>query len=201
MRFCWVDAGNDPAYSILEPHKIDGCFFDVREKRLSKAYVQDVKARGYAVGVYMVDSWPETKNLTGAQAAEWMDARITATGIWLALSLPKVQFDLERHDPAWIQECLTRWRELRPKQDTSWTMEPMQGGWMHEEFVMAILRAKVRIVPQYYGGNMQPFAQDRCYRDLLVLGFHESLITGFYDAAALPAYWDGFAFAMGRLPR
>ena len=26
-------------------------------------------------------------------------------------SFPKVQFDLERHDPDWIAQCLTRWRE------------------------------------------------------------------------------------------
>ena len=61
MKNLWVDAGNDPAYALLQKHGIDGAFFDVRDPRLNFTYLSSVKAKGYAVGVYVVDSWPEVK--------------------------------------------------------------------------------------------------------------------------------------------
>jgi hypothetical protein len=79
-------------------------------------------------------------------------------------------------------------------------MESMQGGWMDDEMVAAVLKARIRVVPQAYTGDMRPIAQDAALRDLLRRGFPETSISLFYDAAALPLDWDGFAFTMGRLP-
>jgi hypothetical protein len=76
----------------------------------------------------------------------------------------------------------------------------LPGGWMSPTFVQAIVDLRVRVVPQFYLGDMQPVAQDVALKDLLVRGFPYALVSGFYDAAALPGRWDGFAFTMGRLP-
>jgi hypothetical protein len=107
--------------------------------------------------------------------------------------------DIEYHDAQYVIDCLTRWRELRPFQDTSWTFEPFQAGWMSDELVSTVIDKKVRVVPQYYLGGMQPVAADRELIRMLNRGFPLSSISGFYDAAALPYGWDGFAFIQGRL--
>jgi hypothetical protein len=209
MKFLYIDAGNDPDWATLAKHDIDGCFFDVRDPRLSAAYLGGVKLHKMAVGVYVVDSWPEIKNLTGPQCAEWMEAKLLS--LFQSFSFPKVQFDLERHDPIWIAQCLTRWRELRPKQDTSWTFEGGQAGWMGpvvkppaqpSSFVQGITSLRVRLCPQLYSGSMAPPPWDSLAytRELTAIGFPDALISPFYDAAHLPHGWSGFAFSMGRLP-
>jgi hypothetical protein len=66
--------------------------------------------------------------------------------------------------------------------------------------VDAIATAHVGIVPQFYTGDMRPFAADRVVLDLVNHHFPSTRIWGFYDAAALPLDWQGYAFTQGRLP-
>jgi hypothetical protein len=47
---------------------------------------------------------------------------------------------------------------------------------------------------------MSPRAEDQVLRNLTRRGFPETSVSLFYDAAALPRDWDGFAFTAGRLP-
>jgi hypothetical protein len=79
-------------------------------------------------------------------------------------------------------------------------MESFQGGWMDDELVKAIRETRTRVSPQYYYGDMTVVAQDRALVDLLNRGIPHQAISGFYDAKALPAAWDGFAYHQGRLP-
>ena len=203
VRYLWVDSGNDPNWAKVEEHDIDGLFFDIFDPRVTSIYLANVKAKGYAVGVYMVTNWPQFQGKTPEQIAEIVSARvkeITGAGVTTP-SFPKVQFDMEEHDPDKIIRVLRKWRELRPRQDTSWTMESFQGGWMSRDFVYEVVNLKIRVVPQYYKGNMDRVAQDVGLKDMLSAGFPYQLVTGFYDAADLPLFnWDGFAFTMGRLP-
>ena len=213
MRYVWIDAGNDARGDLRQLYGIDGCFFDVREDRLNAAYLEGVKAKGYAVGVYVhVDGWEETKNLSARAAAEWMAAAVEhVVGSKRTASFPKVQFDIERHDPGFVLACLGRWRELMPKQDTSWTMEGGQGGWMGpvvkppakpSSFVQGIKALGIRLVPQLYNGDMTEVWDSLAYaRDLTRRGFENARVSPFYDAAHLPVGWAGFAFTQGRLPQ
>ena len=52
-----------------------------------------------------------------------------------------MQLNVELHDPLYIQDMVVRWRQLRKFRDTSWTMEPMQGGWMSPNMVNAVVAA------------------------------------------------------------
>ena len=71
---------------------------------------------------------------------------------------------------------------------------------MSPAFVSEVVALRVRVVPQYYKGDMAEVAQDVALKDMLAAGFPYQLVTGFYDAAALPLFnWEGFAFTMGRL--
>jgi hypothetical protein len=58
----------------------------------------------------------------------------------------------------------------------------------------------VRVIPQLYTGSMEPLAADRVALDLVLHSFRDERIFGFYDAAALPERWEGYAFTQGRLP-
>lgn len=199
MKAVWVDAGQDPDWVKLPRYGIDTVYLALGDSRTTKAALQSAAARGYQVGVYMAWNWGEYVGLTGPQMAEEVHRRVQPLA-WSATSRPKVQFDIEEHSPGKIASCFERWRQLEPKRDTSWTLESMQGGWMSADFVRRIVACKIRVVPQFYLGNMEPVAADMALRNLTRRGFEESRITGFYDAATLPAWWNGWAFTQGRLP-
>ena len=204
MRYLWVDEGNDPDWAKVTAYRINGLYFAIFDPRLTKTYVDAVKMRGYAVGLYMAWNWPQTKNLSGPEQMELMNQRLlTIMGgqANIQKSHPKVQWNNEAHDPEMIASGLERWRQLRPTQDTSWTLEGMQGGWFSPEFVTRLLATKTRIVPQCYNGAMTKVWDTLAgARDLTKRGIPDGLVSPFYDAAHLPEYWDGFAFTQGRLP-
>lgn len=200
MNYVWIDVNSDPDWSRLARHGIDGVYLALGDARTTRVALRDAANRGFTVGVYMASNWGEYVGLSGPQIAEAVHQRVQPL-VWSRTSRPKVQFDMEEHDPEKIASCLERWRELQPARDTSWTMESMQGGWMSGDFVQRVRKCKVRVVPQFYRGDMSPIAADASLRDLMERGFPESLVTGFWDAAALPHYWRGWAFTQARLPQ
>lgn len=199
MRGVWADAGNDPVWEKIKANGIRWLYFplsdppaDVRRRLLA------TRSLGYTGGVYAAWNW--YGNPTGPEFAEIVHEAVTALGIQTTNEWPKVMLDDERHEPATIVAELQRWRELRRYQDTAWTFESMQGGWMDTAFVASVTATKVRLVPQCYQGDMVPVDTLAAARDLTKRGFADSLVSPFYDAARLPIGWDGFAFTMGRLP-
>jgi len=214
MKALWVDEGNDPDWVKVAAHQMTSLFFALRDPRIDKPYLRNVIGRSYRPGVYAVSNWPEFSG-DGLTFAQKVVAKVKP--LMVNPSNPKVQLDIEEHDPDKILDALTEFRAELPKQDLSWTMESFQGGWMTPEFVAGVIRLRVRVVPQLYKGKMadldepdpeirlqalldEQVAQDMALKDLLKAGFPYELVTGFYDAATLPFWWDGFAFTMGRLP-
>lgn len=204
MNFVWVDAGNQADWAKLARHGIKGEFYASTDPVPAlRANLTASRNRGHAGGLYSAWNWiPNTND--GAAYAEFANGLLLPVETQLAgksNSFPKVQLDNENHDPDVILAMLRRWRQLQPKKDTSWTFEGFQGGWMDPGFVQEVLSYKVRLVPQLYSGDMQiHFDSLAAARDLTKRGFPESLVSPFYDAAALPAEWEGFAFTQGRLP-
>lgn len=196
MRYLWVDRGNNADFTIGAKYGIDGYFFDPRDERVSKAYLEDVVAKGKAVGIYIGAGWGEVGDTPVSYVSRVTDWMIP---LRKDNNFPKVQFDIELHDPVFVLEVLRLWRKAYPWQATSWSLESMQGGWMSPEFVAGVVAAHCRVSPQYYGGDMTPIAPDRAFRNLALAGFPLALISGTYDAARLDAWWDGFAFTQGRL--
>ena len=202
MRALWVDSGNDPDFGKAVANGIDTFYFAMFDPRVTKAYLENLVGQGYKVGVYMASNWEQFSGANGSGIASIVTNRVRqiAGTKKPAHDFPKVQFDLEEHDPEKIALCLERWRASLPYQDTSWTMEGFQGGWMTDDFVKRVLACRVRVVPQAYIGNMEESAADMVLRDLLRRGFPENVVSLFYDAKRLPVGWDGFAFTQGRLP-
>lgn len=204
MNALWIDPGNDPIWEKINFYRINRLYFptsdppaDVRRRLL------EVKARGLIGGVYSAWNWGGYIG-TGAHYAEATDQALKRIAPDATPTWPKVQLDDETHDPNRIIQVIQRWRQLRPKTDTSWTMECFQGGWMTPALVKAVVSGKIRVAPQCYGGpgGAMEYAIDTlaAARDLTKRGIPDSLISPFYDAARLPVAWDGFAFTMGRLP-
>lgn len=202
MKAVWVDAGNDPAYAKLADNGITWPYFDIREARLTPAYLDDVKARDGidGCGVYAVASWGP--NFTPVEFAEWVDHSLRRIG-WLGN--PPVMFDIEGMENLvpFVLAVLRRWRELRPRRITDLTIEGHKGGLFRPVDVLNVV-AKVRwVVPQCYDGNMHPWDTWAVCADLYAAGFTPSGVRPFYDAATLLPWWgtpDGFAFTQGRLP-
>lgn len=195
----WVDAGNDPVWEKIERWGIRWLYFPLSDPPDAvRGRLLETRRRGYIGGVYSASNWYGEPAGDGyALEVDRILKQVApdATNRW-----PKVMFDDERHEPHTITAWLQTWRRLRRYTDTAWTFESMQGGWMDAEFVADVIAAKVRLVPQCYVGDMQPFDTLTAARDLGRRGFPDSLMSPFYDAAKLPVGWDGFAFTMGRLP-
>lgn len=196
MKAVWVDAGNDANYDKLRAHGITEPYYSVADPRVTAAYLEDVRARGFTPGVYAAWNW--YPGLDGAGFAERLHAELLRIN-WLGN--PAVCADIETHDVTYILAFLKRWRQLRPTRRTDWTLEPWQGGLFTTQAIRDdIASAKVGIVPQYYGGSMEPYAPDRVLLDLLYWGLPLSRVFGMYDAARLVEGWEGYAFTAGRLP-
>jgi hypothetical protein len=195
VRYLWVDKDNNAWWEAVAHYGIDGLFFDPRDPRVTKTYLEN--QHGKAVGIYFGAAWGELGNTPEsyvAKAKQWTDPLRKSN------SFPKVQWDLEMHDPEFIIRVLQLWRKAFPWQDTSWTLEGFQGGWMdHEKFVKPLLAARIRVVPQYFQGDMTPWCPDTAMKDLLARGIPHTVISGCYDAGLLLPWWDGFAFSQGRL--
>lgn len=206
MRACWIDAGNDPPYGKFAAQEIGWPYFDIRDQRLTAAYLDNVvKQPGIqGAGFYVVSSW--WPQWTPEKVAEFTDTRLRSIG-WLGNA--PIMFDIEfPSEPTkmvpYILACLKRWRQLRPKRITDLTIEGHKGGLFRASDVIAVVAQTRYTVPQCYDGVMQnDWDTWAMFMDLNQAGFPPAKVCPFYDAAHLPKWWGvpaGFAFISGRLP-
>lgn len=206
MRVVWLDLGHRPDFQKLQAIGATGVAFDIRDT-LPRSYLQSLRDdMGLAPYVYSTPHWPETKDMHGAEFAEWTSALLPPrTGN----AMPAVCFDIEHHDASFVRNCLFRWRQLRPSRVTDWTLESFQFGWEDEggfhkgwasELADELEGFDVLCAPQFYKGDMTPFAADRAFRNAIKGGVPVDRLIGCYDAAALPDGWYGYGFIQGRLP-
>jgi hypothetical protein len=196
-RAIWIDFGNDADYARLSKHGISAPIYDIRDPRLTRAYLADVKARGFAPGVYAAWNWPEVATLSGAGFAEWVDAKLKLLNI--SQNTPSVHLNDETHDPVRIVHMLLRWRTLRPKKRSLWTLEGMQGGLFQKADVDALNALDINYGPQCYTFDMTRMESATVVQDLIAHGFNPARIVPFLDAAQLGYWWQGVAYTQGRL--
>lgn len=194
MRAVWVDEDSDANYDKLRAHGITAPYYSHRDTRVTASYLESVKAKGFAPGIFSAWNWFE--DLTGPQYAEHLSNELKRIN-WKGNA--PVLVDIETKDVAYILSFFKRWRELRPTRKTDWTLEGFQGGLFTGNSVGQIIGANVGVCPQLYAGNMTPLEHSPII-DLLIQGFPGSRLFGVYDAARLPTRWRGYAFTSGRLP-
>lgn len=198
MRACWIDFGNDADYVRLHEHGITEPIYDIRDPRITKPYLDEVRSHGLEPGVYACWNWPETKDLSGPKFADWVDARVKP--LQRSATFPSVHLNDETHDPLRIIALLERWRILRPSKKTLWTFEGMQGGLFTRPQAKAVNATNVLYGSQCYTGQMSRLESATVALDLVTHGFVASRIQPFLDAAALGYWWAGTAYTQGRLP-
>lgn len=209
MKVVWLDLGHKPDFAKLQTIGATGVAFDIRDA-ISRSYLQSLKKDSLLDPyVYSTPHWPETKDLSGAEFAVWTHALLERIAPRTGNTMPCVCLDIEHHDHLFVRTCLQRWRELRPTRVTDWTLESFQFGWedeagFHEgwaaELVDDVERYDVLVAPQFYKGDMAPFAADRAILNAVKGGMSADRLIGCYDARALADGWRGYAFTQGRLP-
>lgn len=198
MRFLWVDRDQEPDFRKgdgVAGERINGYFLDMRSATTTD--LTNVRSRNRVAGIYAVTSWDDFKG----EAPDTIVARVVARYQALNVPMLRLQWDIELHDPDFVREILMETRRRLPQVGLSWTLEPRQGGWIDPRLVNVIAATRTRVVPQLYPGDMR-FQYDSLYvvRNLTSRGIPDAAISPMYDAAALPAGWDGYAFTQGRLP-
>jgi hypothetical protein len=196
IRYAWTDAGDDPTWDVGDRHRIDGYFAPLFDA-ITPAVLDEAGDLGHVQGAYFGHDWRP-----GVSAVDIV-REVSAEYQRLAIPGLRIMFNWEQHgpgDPEDIADGLEEWRRLRPKVNTSWSCEGMQGGWMYPTFVQRVLACRVRVVPQCFVGNMQRRESDVVKADVVRRGFPENAVSCFYDAAQLGVGWDGFCFTAGRLP-
>lgn len=200
MRYAWVDSNHNPRNDLASQFGIDGWFFDPRDPRVTKQYLVDnCQAKFRVAGIYIGHAWGElgpTPQSFVDRATDWLAPLRKSNGF------PKVQWDLEQHDPDFILAVLRLWRARWLWQETSWTLEPGQGGLFGPDFITEVTqKLRVRVVPQLFGGPMLPFDARYVFEDLTSRGWPASSISFCHDGALLHQGWSGFAFTMNRMDR
>lgn len=220
MKAIWQNRGSDADIAKLRARGIDGACFDIREARLSSTYLKNVRAALGDVYVYVCPKaptpnedgtfeWAEYSNVNGALFADQVSNRLEQIAPRSGPTMPRVIADIELHDATFVRAFFRRFRQLRPTRSLIWTLEPFQFGWVElgvfrkgwaSAVVLDILEAEVLVAPQFYKGDMTPFAADRVLWNAVMGGVPEELLVGCYDAARLDEGWYGIAFHNGRLP-
>ena len=197
MRACWVDYGNDADYVKLHEHGITEPIYDIRDPRITKPYLDNVVNLGFQPGVYAAWNWDETKNMSGPEFANWVDAKVKP--LQRSATFPSVHLNDETHDPVRIIAMLERWRNLRPSKRTVWTFEGMQGGLFTRAQAKVLNATNVIYGPQCYTGQMERMESSTVVLDLVTHGFIGSRIQPFFAANVLGNWWLGTAYTQGRL--
>jgi len=202
MRAAWLYPNDDPPYAKLAANGITWPYFDMRDARLTPAYLDSVKAHAGidGCGVYAACNWYPAQ--TPEQFADTIDARLRAIG-WLGN--PPVCVDIEVPDlVVYVKAFLAKWRQLRPTRITDLTIEGHKGGLFSAADASYVAQRVRFTVPQCYDGTMTDVWDTYAMTcDLTAAGFPLAGICPFYDAAKLPEWWGipaGYAFTAERLP-
>lgn len=196
MRYVWC-VNEIPDYVKGDKNGIDGYFLGGFDPQATRATVADVLNKGHAVGLYFASNWSQFNGLDASGIGRTVVQKYNDIGV----KGLRLQMDMEEKQPDKIADVLAFIRGALPAVGLSWTMEGHQGGWMSPSFVARIMLAKVRVVPQCYNAEMTKVWDTLAMaRNLTRVGFPDSIISPFYDAAKLPEWWQGYAFEQRRLP-
>ena len=196
-HFAFVNPGGPrvPDFGKARRYGITRLYWQANDPQIDGDLLGLFRTEGFEVGILRDPSWD---NLGALDLARQLDADLVR--LKSGDKQCAVLADIEYHDPNYITAFLKEWRTLRPRRTTGWTLEPLQGGWMASDFVMAVMDSGVALHPQAYLGNMSPVDPDLVRSDLVERDFARSRVAPVYDAAHIPTHWDGIAFRFDQLP-
>ena len=221
----WTDiakAGCDRIYfpmlkEVFENGQLIG--FEINDRECNPAHRSDVGSQHFQYAEYrdphwnriLKDSQGQWHSLGGIQQADDLidavDMDLKRVGTTLINCPYMLDIEFPYRDPVWLLKVFKGVRGLYPRGPLSWTMEPGQGGWIGKNSAQA--RALVNwinrdvnfvVVPQTFGGNMEPYGWLATRADMKSTGIAMNRIKLFYDAQMpRPTGWDGCLFHAERL--
>jgi hypothetical protein len=182
----------------LKAHSITRLYYEARDPQINAEFFKTLRGLNYEVGIDYDPGWDGYPTAANAAARiVYHLKRLGGIGAQMAVML-----DMEHHDPAYAEAILREFRALQPGRNIIWTLESFQAGWFQPSLVALINEyAQLRVAPQFYGGNMTPFAGDQAFKDLILHGVSVSRLVGFYGLrdqyehpVRIPEWWDGILY-------
>lgn len=197
MRAALVTPGGPlvPDLAKARRYGITRLYWEATDPQITAPLFDDVRAAGMEVGIMRDPSWDNFSPTALARELDHDLVRLRSGDRQCAILA-----DIEKHDADYVIRFLQAWRAVRPRRETAWTLEPLQGGWFERDLVRACVQADVLVVPQTYLGDMSPVPLDAVRSQLIDAGLPRSRVALFYDAAHIPVWWDGIAFTFAALP-
>lgn len=163
-------------------------YWEYDDPNLSFGFLESFRPKGLQVGIMAVP-----RGESAVDFARNIDAALIKLG--MTSRQCAVIADVEAHDPRYVVDFLTEWRDLRPTRETAWTMEPFQGGWFSPNLLGKInLDPYLTLLPQNYLGDMTPCASDQVRSDLVNYGVANKKIQSFYGPTRADHGWQGVIF-------
>jgi len=161
-------------------------------------YKQGVESQGFGYRLCRDPSWDSIFDPIQLVSSAVSDIRSVSTGY-----IPYM-FDIEYHNPDYVETTFKEFRKVFPKGPVAWTLEPFQAGWFTDSLIDTLNNdINLVVVVQNFFGNMAP-AGKRNGRtpaeELLDAGISTNRVKTFYDGQlALPAGWDGTILSEERI--
>jgi hypothetical protein len=182
----------------LKAHGVTRLYYEARDPQVTKESLDMLRKAGFEVGIDYDPGWDNDPS--PARVAQLIVAhlkRLGGIGAQMAVML-----DMEVHNAVYAEAILREFRKLQPGRNIIWTLESEQAGWFDPSLVALINEySQLRVAPQFYGGDMTPFAGDQAFKDLIVHGVSATRLVGFYglrdqhwNPVLIPLWWDGILY-------
>jgi hypothetical protein len=197
----------DGIWRRVDKYHLDRLYFDIRQ---IDGHIIAVCAKlGIQAGINIVPNW---FNEDLAAAAGRVHFKLNELGFKGAAAggICPVMFDYEEHSIEKVVAGLKKWRTMRSRRDTCWSMEPLQGGWVGDPQMKSVINgdSNLKLVPQTYRSQMEPVAQDAILRDLF-MNYSFKQIQLYYQSFykqgnqdvyfPIPEAWNGVIYDMEHL--
>jgi hypothetical protein len=197
-----------PDGTKLKAHGVTRLYYEARDPQFTADVAKTLRGLGYEVGLDYDpswDGWPPPEAAVQKVLKHLVrlgSLKANTDGSLTPLAPMPVMLDMEHHDPVYAEAFLREFRRLQPGRNIVWTLESMQAGWFDDSLVELLNEyAQLRVAPQFYGGDMTPFAGDQAFKDLIVHGVNAARLVGFYGLRdqheaplPIPLWWDGILY-------
>lgn len=201
----WRAAECNRGYFAARYPTWNGSGFDWHDNtvQLNNAFRSEVTKASVQFGIFRDPHWDDLHDLNQIARIVHEDIHKATGGDSSRQCAYMLDIEFPYRDGAWLLALFKAIRKLRPGRLLSWTMEPLQGGWIknfpalvdwinHDiNFVVAV---------QTFFGNMDPTGWQAVRDDMKQTKIDPKRIRLFYDGArARETGWDGCIFHAERL--
>lgn len=222
MKGIWQPSPLDRGFPQIELWKSAGCnrgYFAARypvwnadrqhyewfdnTQQLNNTFRSDVTKAGIQFGIFRDPHWDGINDYNQLAQLAHDDINKATEGSNARQCAYMFDIEFPYRDGNWLLALFKAFRKLRPGRLLSWTMEPLQGGWI-KGFPALVdwINHDINfvVVVQNFFGNMDPAGADALRENMKQTGIDPRRVRIFHDAAKpRPSTWDGCLFHAERL--